>query len=188
MARTLGSGSEYIEIAPNAVFNDLIFTIAFRWRTSVGGNWEILGKHQAVTSFNGWLFAGNAASPNRMQIGSKPGSGSGWGCVDATVNASDGNWHSAVGRINRNSSGTHDLMVDGTSTAQTASGAFDPTAHVIRVGRSLDGFWADYQGDIEDIAYWNVRLTEDECKAYCKGVAPGSIRPESLRVWLPLRD
>ena len=188
MARSFGNGGDYIEIGTNTVFDDNIFTVAFRWRMTAAGQWEIVSKHQAATSFNGWGFSSNNGSPNRMHLAAKPGSGAGWSCVDATVNATDGGWHSAVGRINRTASGTIDLMVDGTSTAQTASGAFDPTGQVLRLGRSIDSFWASPVGDLEDFAFWNVRLTADEARAFCSGAAPGAIRPDNLKVWLPLGD
>lgn len=189
MARNFGAGREYIEIAPNAVFNDTSFTVAFRWRVSASGQWEIVGKHQASTSQNGWGFQSNNGSPNRLQASYKPNVGGGGALVDASVNASDGNWHSAVGRYVRSGgSPTLDLMVDGTSATQLAIAAFDPTAQVLRIGSSIDGFWADFVGDIEDFAYWGVRLAADECRAFCQGAAPGSIRPADLKVWLPMRD
>ena len=188
MARNFGAGREYIEIAPNAVFNDTIFSIAFRWRLPSSGQWSLISKHQASTSQNGWGFSSNNGSPNRLQFAAKPNSGGGWTVVDGSVNAADGAWHSAVGRCNRSASGTLDIMVDGTSATQVAIGAFDHTAQVLRIGSSIDGFWADVIGDIEDFAYWSARLTGDECRAFCQGAEPGSIRPADLKVWLPLRD
>lgn len=188
MARSFGSGGDYIEIAPNAVFNDVAFTVAFRWRTSQVAQWEVVSKHQASTSQNGWGFQSNNGSPNRLQASYKANTGGGAALVDATVNASDGNWHSAVGRWVRSGTTTLDLMVDGTSATQLAIAAFDPTAQVLRIGKSIDGFWTNFVGEVEDFAFWNVRLTADECRAYCNGAAPGSIRPDNLKVWLPLGD
>lgn len=188
MARNFVSGGELIEIAANAIFNDTSFSVAMRWRAAAAAQWSAIGKHQASTSQNGWLFSSTGGSPNRLQFSVKPNTGGGWGVVDGSANASDGNWHSAVARCDRTSSGTLDLMVDGTSATQVASGAFDPTAQVLRIGRSIDGFWSDFIGDLEDIAFWGVRLTADEARAYCQGAAPGSIRPQSLKLWLPLGD
>lgn len=182
------AASEYIEYPTNAIFNDTSFSVAFRWKSSTGGQWEILGKHQAATSFNGFNFNTNGASPNRMQASAKAGSGSGFGCSDATVNASDGNWHNAVGRFVRSASGTIDLMVDGTSATQSSGNpAWDPTGQVLRLARSVDGFWTDYVGEIADLAWWNVRLTADEARAFCQGCSPGAIRPGALKLWLPFR-
>lgn len=135
MARNFGSGGEYIEIAANAIFDSTFGSVAFRWRAAVTGGWEVAGRHQAATSFNGWGFS-ITGSPNRMQFYAKTSSGpsSAFGVVDASVNATDGNWHSAVGRYNRGSGGTGDLMVDGTSTAQaTGVAAWNPTGQVIRI-------------------------------------------------------
>lgn len=189
MARTFGTGGEYIEIAPNAVLDDTSFSVAFRWRTSNVAQWEIVSKHQASTSQNGWGLQSNNASPNRLQASFKANAGPGAALVDASVNASDGNWHSAVARYVRSGgSPTLDLMVDGTSATQLAIGAFNPTTQVLRLGRSVDTFWSDFVGDIEDFAFWGARLTADEALAFCRGAAPGAIRPTALKLWLPLGD
>ena len=82
-----------------------------------------------------------------------------------------------------------DLMVDSASATQASGGtatsytAGDP----LRFGRTTDGFWSGFVGDVGEIGLWNGRLTEDECTAFCKGETPGSIRPAALRLWLPLR-
>lgn len=188
MARNFVSGREYIEIAPNAIFDDTSFSVAFRWRATVAAQWEVISKHQASTSQNGWGIQSNNGSPNRLQASYKANVGGGAALVDTTVNASDGNWHSAVARYVRSGTCTIDLMVDGTSATQLSISAFDPTAQVLRIGSSIDGFWADFIGDIEDFAFWGVRLTADEARAFCNGASPASIRPASLKCWLPLGD
>lgn len=189
MARNFAAGGEFIEIAPDAIFNDASFSVAFRWRTATAAQWEVVSKHQASTSQNGWGIQSNGGSPNRLQASYKANTGGGAALVNTAADASDGNWHSAVARYVRSGgSPTLDLMVDGTSATQLGIGAFDPTAQVLRIGRSIDGFWADFIGDVEDFAYWNVRLTADEALAFCRGAAPGSIRPLGLKLWLPLGD
>lgn len=190
MARNFASGGEYIEIGSNAIFDDLSATIAFRMRTSTGGQWEVAGRHQSNTSYNGWGFSATGASPNRIQMYGKLASGSPGNAFtigDVNANISDGNWHSVVGRYTRSSGGTGDLMVDGISNTQaTGVAAWSPVGQVIRLGRSIDGFWADFIGEIEDFAFWGARLTADEARAYCNGASPGSLRPQSLKLWLPL--
>lgn len=187
MARNFASGGEHIEIASNALFDDISATVAFRWRTSTGGAWEVAMRHQAATSYNGWGFSATGGSPNRIQFYGKDNNSTEFNIVDTVASASDGNWHSAVGRYTRSAGGTGDLMVDGVSNTQaTGVAAWSPSGQVTRLGRSIDTFWTEFVGDIEDFAFWGVRLTADEARAYCNGASPGSIRPASLKLWLPL--
>lgn len=179
---------EYLEIAASTDLDDTSLTVALRFRSTSATQWELAGRHQALTSFNGWNFSNALGSPNRIQFTAKGSSGGGSSCVDASANAVDGNWHHVVGRAVRTAGGTLDIMVDGTSATQTTGvGAWSPVGQVLRIGRSIDTFWADFIGEVADFAQWGARLTADEAAAYCKGVQPGQIRPGSLKLWMPLR-
>lgn len=186
MARTFG-GSDYIDIASDVLLNGPIYTVAFWMKTSTGGQWEVVSRHDAFQSQNGFGFSGSGGAPNRMQFYQKTGSTT-YATADASANISDGNWHSVVGRGNRNAGGAIDLMVDGisaTPASNTSAGSYNSVP--MRIGRSTDTFWANFTGDLGDFAYWNARLSDEECAAFCKGETPGSIRPGALLLWLPMR-
>lgn len=189
MARRFGPGRDYIEIATTPIIEDAIFSVGFRFRSFNRANVELAGKHQANTSYNGWGINLQGGTPNYLSVFAKPGSGL-WSIQDssglANVDASDGNWHSALCRFNRAS--LIEGMIDGVSIGSGATSAWSTASNPLRIGNSLDGFFADSLIDMEDFAYWTGRLSDDEARAFCRGAAPGSIRPASLSIWFPMRD
>ena len=189
MARTF-NGSTYIDVADDAALNDTVFTCALWIKTTSTAVWEVVGKHNAANSRNGWGLYNAGGSPSRL-VSYRKDSGTGLQTIqDASQNIADGNYHAVVARFDRTSGGPMDLMVDSVSVAQatpalvTTYTAGDP----LRIGRTTDGFWSGFVGDVADFGLWNGRLTDDECLAFCKGETPGSIRPGALRLWLPMRD
>lgn len=40
-------------------------------------------------------------------------------------------------------------------------------------------------GDLADVAYWDVALTAPEIASFMAGISPRMIRPQSLKMWIP---
>jgi hypothetical protein len=187
MARTFGA-SDYVDLADNAALADSVFSVAVWLKTTNTGVWEFLSRHDASNSRNGWGFYNNNASPARVIVYRKDNSTGNYTVGDTGSNIVDGNWHAVLARIDRAAGGAIELTVDGVTNTGIGTNATNYNSNIpLRIGRSTDGFWSGFVGDLANFALWNGRLSDDEVAAFCKGMSPGQIRPSALRAWLPLR-
>jgi hypothetical protein len=76
----------------------------------------------------------------------------------------DGFWHHVAVTYDQAVTGTIDIYVDGSLTAsQVNSAAWSwPAAQDIELGRSHDGYWKLYTGDMDDFRFYDRILTQSE--------------------------
>lgn len=185
MARNFASG-DYIEAPSNSVFDGSAGAISFWFKhSSVGSNIVPFGRCSSSSSNNGFNMILNNVSQN-MTVQFKNGSGQ-VALLTGTGTYNDGKWHHAGLNINLGSGTTQTLYLDGSSnTSGTVSAAWAMTSQVIRMARSVDGFWTSFVGDMAEVAWWNQNLTADEFSALSKGILPFRVRPAALQLYLPL--
>lgn len=104
-----------------------------------------------------------------------------------TTNITASAWHHlcAVGTSATNRATFRDGVADGTSVTSNTPGAATTTniANLVSVASHVSFF----NGDIAEVAIWNVALTQNEITMLAKGVSPLFIRPASLQVYVPVK-
>ena len=75
-----------------------------------------------------------------------------------TVN--DGAWHHVA--LTYTSGGTTTLFVDGSSVQSGNAPSFTTSTQALRIGESIDTFWGNFQGSLDDVRIWNRILSSSE--------------------------
>lgn len=106
---------------------------------------------------------------------------------------STGQWYGVVAKLTGQTSRTI-YVNEGTPVTDTTDVPITTSvqdAHSIGL-RNRDGIGADAflnaANAIQDCAWWDVALTDNEIAAFMRGVSPRFIRPASLRVYYPLTE
>jgi hypothetical protein len=106
--------------------------------------------------------------------------------VNSTSTYPVGNYFSGVGVFSSSTSRT--AYLDGGSSATDATSALTTSLVAIRIGAlTINNSIFDYMdGQLAEIAIWNVALTDAEAVSLAKGFKPTRIRPQSLVFYAPL--
>lgn len=98
---------------------------------------------------------------------------------------STGVWYHAGGVFTSLSSRA--VFLDGVKTTNTTTIGSVHTPGKVVVGR-WDGAGSALQGDLAEIAIWNVALTDAEMSTLATGVSALRVRPSALVLYIPLWD
>ena len=150
-----GTG-DYIEISDDSSLNSTTGTVSF-WinTTSNGGSTAelLIGKTDSSASKNGWNVTNDGGNLS-FQI--KDGA-SGNVVIVSTSAINNGAWRHIA--VVYESGGTSKVYVDGSEEASSASTpTFTVSSNNLRIGKSLDTFWEDFDGSMDDVRIWNRKL------------------------------
>ena len=108
------------------------------------------------------------------------------GGVDSTTSYSANTWHHVCGVYSSNTSRT--IYLDGGGSA-TDTTSLTPTLidNVTIAAARKSGAVDNYlNGSLAEVAIWSAALTQPEVKSLSAGMSPKLVRPQSLRLYLPL--
>ena len=120
----------------------------------------------------------------RALIQTTPG-GTQTALIATTQTVSVDTWHSVgIRRDGDNVTAHLDTFV---SAVDSPAGTFGTNSNYddFRVGE-LANLGGHFEGDIAEVAYWDVALTDDEIASYHAGASPLTIRPGNLTFYAPL--
>lgn len=156
-----GSSSSYLEIPSHSAYDLTTGSVAFWFKTSTGTG-MLFGRHDAASSFNGVnLFVGGTGAVSLQIKSATLQTG-----VSTAAGFNNGSWHLVVLNFSQANGGTNRIYVDGISAASfTNSFAWNFNNQVIRVSRSLDSFWSNFSGEIDELAIFPAQLTQAQITA-----------------------
>jgi len=93
-------------------------------------------------------------------------------------------WSSGVGRFSATNSRLSYL--DGSAGTVNTGNATVTFNQLLIAATTNTSRTNHFNGDLADIAVWDVALTDDEIVSLAKGFKPYRIRPQSLRTYVPL--
>jgi len=181
------SSSQYIDFPKIDTLVGTVYTFAQRFKIDTLQAGQLgLANHRSTSDTNTALFHNTILTTGEYRVIVQK-DGTDFVVLDSTTNPSTGVWHSGIGTRNGDDI---ELFLDGVSEATgTSPGTMGTiTSDDYKVG-ALDsggGVNAFMDGDIADVAVWDVILTLDEIKAYNRGVSPTLIRPDNLISYIPL--
>lgn len=122
----------------------------------------------------------NGATAGRLYIETGGGTH-----AETTVNYQAGKWHHACGVFGTASTGS--VYLDGTNKVSFTGGATQAGINKTDIGvLNTGGLFSKMDGDIVDVAIWNVALDDYCVAALAAGISPKLLRPESLKSYWPL--
>lgn len=198
MGITFAAGA-FISQATNAVLEFTTGTVGCWWRRNgrpAGSQPMFFGKHSSVSSAEGFgFYLENTVGANQDTLnifGSNNSAVSAFSIKAATpTTVWDGFWHMASANLNIGNATTQTLYVDGISrNTASSSRAWDVggAPQPLRLARSPDSFWGNFDGSLAHMFYYNEQLSDAEHMALYCGASPLSIRPHALIYYLPLTD
>lgn len=165
-------------VVPSDTAYDLTdFTISMWIKTD--GNWgtdgsgggdyaSVMGRHDSSSSYNGFNLTQRPStdgSPGKLEARAKAASGG------ATLNAgtangfADDTWHHVVVVSSTVAWSYTSIYVNGVwEGGGSVTGAWSFNSQDIRIGDSLDGWWEEWQGSIDDLRIYNRNLTQNEIR------------------------
>jgi hypothetical protein len=160
-----GVATAYLEM-PGTSLNMASGSVAF-WMKSTStnntggnglntvGNALLLGRHDTMSGFT--FYTNNAGA---LALSIKDGAGGGMGVTTSVGPYNNGLWHFIVLNFSQSNGASNSLYIDGALVGSiTNSMAWSFSNTVVRVSRSLDPYWANYNGQIDEIATFSTQLT-----------------------------
>lgn len=187
MARNFNAAGDEINYG-TGIFSDLgPFTAVCWMRTSTGyGSWWNLLNKADSSNYQTYLLYGG---PSEQVAVYAAHSSVDLSFQGNTALATD-TWYHLAASWDGNTGTDADLYVDGVeetyAVSQQASGTRTSDAAVpFQLGTDDDGA-AQFQGDMAEVAIWNVVLTAAEVTTLAAGYSPLFIRPHALVFYAPL--
>lgn len=191
MARRGWSASNYLSYAAGVVTAPPM-TIAAWCRTSISGQFQVIGGIYNSASINNQnmieIYARASVPTNGLTIQSANASTS--AVVSTSTGFSINTWFHACGVTSAINSRSIYLNGGGKNTNTTSISApvgINRTAFGVAAESTLDTpFAPGGNGDLAEVAIWNVALTDTEVLVLASGVSPMLVRPASLVGYWPL--
>ena len=184
MAINFAGGSDQVRlpITAGATFECLSF---FMRTTQTTGHAGVMGRHEASLSADGWVVDINDVA-GKITTSAKSGTSQVMR-IDSSTSVVTGSWlHVGIILCRTTTSNANKIYVNGSLDVQgTASSSWGTSTQDIAIGKTLDTFWPSYVGDLAEFAYWGIDLDAAEIAALAKGFRPSSIRPASLKAYIP---
>lgn len=182
MARNFTSGSSHNGAYGSAVVTGPPMTMFCRFKAPAvsGGSAQRLITVNALGTTDNYLslYFNNSLLKVQQFVGSD---------ASAQLGISAGVWNNTAGVFNSNAS--RQLYLNGTlGTADTTSLSAPSGVNCVGVGK-IDysgGAIQFYDGDIADVALWDVALSLGDLNALSAGVRPHRVRPDNLQAYWPL--
>lgn len=193
MGITFAAGA-FVAQATNTVIEGGTATVGIWFRRNgrpAGTQPLIFGKHSSIASAEGFgFYLENTAGANQdtLNLFAKSATQTqAFSIKAAPAIAFDGGWHLASGNLQVTSGAANDLYIDGGNKISANSGVnWDLTGQNIRLARSADTFWGNFDGSLAHAFLYKEILSDAEHRALAHGVSPLSIRPHALLWYLPL--
>jgi len=188
MARNFVEASnQYITFPKIDTLLGTSYTIAQRFKiATLVGPQNGLANHRSTSDANTAFFHFTIIPSGALRIIIQK-DGTDFALVDSPTIPATGVWHSGIGT---RSVDTAELFLngvsEGTDTSPGTMGTIVSDSYIVGALEAGTGVNAFFDGDIADVAVWDVVLTQDEIDAYHAGVSPALIRPTALVSHIPL--
>jgi hypothetical protein len=162
--------NDYVNIPNPTGLNSTTGTVCFWMKTN--GIWGtdgaspsdhgfIIGRHDATGSYNGFYIVQNPTTGN-IEYAVKNAS-NGVDFKGGTSNLKNNSWHFVTFVYSKTSGGTNRLYIDGVEEVSgTNSAAWDFNNQSLRIAQSLDSYWEEWQGSLDEVRIYNRTLTVSE--------------------------
>lgn len=185
MAYSFARGSsQYLSTASTPV-TTYPTTMAAFYKTSNTANNQTLVSI-CIPPFNGTNFFLNAEGAGNKKISAYSNSNSPSNGASTSITYPTSTWFSGAGVFSAANSRT--AYLDGGSSGTDTTNIVTQNLTQIRIGALIISIGlVDYaDGDIAEVAIWNVVLTDGEIASLGKGFKASRIRPQSLVFYAPL--
>lgn len=186
MARSFNGSSDYLAIASALGFTVPPMTFFARVKPSAltASMSPICSSGGDSTSFFMLRLAGDQANDPVQSQANQQGVATGTASTGAGLNTTD--WHAPAATFT--SSTRRDAYLTAANTGSNTTAAVPTTPNRLDVARALGAVSPLYYfaGLMADVAAWNVVLTDAELESLRKGFSPRRIRPQSLKLFLPM--
>jgi hypothetical protein len=183
MARNLISGSgHYLTLASALVTTEPLSIACFFRASDLSANQNIVSLVNNATNAAHYLTCRGALAGDPAGAQSFAGTGG----VEAALSSGsimNGVWHH-IGGVWPSSS-ARAVFLDGAKNTNSGSVTVSGVNET-NVGRFVSTTSATADGDIAEIGFWNVALTDDEMLSLARGISPLLVRPQSLVDYFPL--
>jgi len=184
MARDF-SGSDYIEVADNNLLDltsQITILMWVKFDSLAADFHSMLSKEQNAGDGYGFMI-NISATPDAIAL-ALPSSN--WEDYSADYTLSTGQWYHLAGTFD----GTNaHIYVNGTEISGVSSGTLGLNANNenIRIGAASATIGdREIDGQMAEIAIWNIKLIDEEIVSLAKGFSPLFIRPQNLIAYWPL--
>ena len=150
----------YIEVPNNSKLRQNQGTVEFWIRMSTlptSNAYSIASKHNSAGSLNGWNILHNDTEL-RAQVKSATST---W-TISSGRSLADDKWHHVAFSYNLGGGGSSQLFIDGQSVGSETIGNVNIANNPIRIGRSQDGFWRPFNGQIDEFRIWDRQIQGSE--------------------------
>lgn len=132
-----------------------------------------------------YLAAGSAANGQKVGINLANNNSFGAG-ANATTTYTTGTWHHACGVFTSSTSRT--VYMDGGNSATDTSSVTPTNLNSVNIGAARRQTVTDnyFDGSIAEVGIWDAALTQAEVGALADGMSPQLVRPQNLKVYVPL--
>jgi hypothetical protein len=176
-----------ISVADNEVFDGTNGTVTMWLRsagtdeTAPGNNGASLFCRPNSTSANDFIIYQSDGSPGQIAL-SAPG---GDNAFNSSAGISDNNWHFVAVTFDSTASGVAAIYIDGAldSTNSNTGSWSAPTGEPVQIGYTSDPAWRSYNGALDDVRYYSVKLTASEISAiFASGNSGALADPTDLQM------
>lgn len=131
-----------------------------------------------------YLIAGRAADGQKVGLGAA--NNNSFAVVDSTATYTAGTWHHVCGVFTSSTSRT--IYLDAGNSATNTTSLTPTNLNSVNIGASRRQTVTDnyFDGSIAEVGIWNADLTQAEVGALADGMSPQLVRPQNLRVYIPL--
>ncbi len=169
-ATTYDGIGDLTNIPSSTLYNNTTSTWSFWFKSTdaVAAPMGIAGRHDSSGSANGLTFWFNTGGTPIVSV--KNGVGGSVDIIGDAV-ANDGSWHHLAFVVNGTSAAY--LYIDGIlNDTNTPPAGWNFNSQPVRIGKTSDTFWADYNGQIDDFRIYSRALSREELNLLW---APGPI-------------
>lgn len=176
MAMTFNGSSDYLTIASDLGIDTNVNTMALRFNpASLANNVVLLRQYTPSPLSERYLqHGGHLAGDPIIYVVNHFGAASDT-ITNTPASISTGVWYAISGRQNSATSRTNRFE---TTNVNGSAASAVPTTTTSEIGRYTSSNY--FAGDLADIAFWRVGLSDAECNALLAGFPAHRVRPQSL--------
>lgn len=168
-------------VSPTAIITAAPITLAFFFKHTAAATQVAVSLDEGVTAANSFQMFTNAGADTLTMLTNSGASSS----TSSTNGAPPTAWNAAVG-VSQSSSSRYAIL-NGIMSAESTGVRLPVGISEFIIGGRGSGS-ASWNGLLAEVALWNVALTPKEAMRYSEGTPASFIRPESLFLYMPLRD
>ncbi len=148
---------DYVNVANTSILNNSSQTINiwFLYTSTPGNGVSVIGKHDAVGSFNGYNMYGYSGNNFAWEFKNASAYAAG---VGFTLTANT--WWYITMKYTIN--GTLSVYRNASKISSLSLGSITMTTQPIRIGRSVDTYWSPLPGRVASVQIYSRELSDDE--------------------------